>query len=247
MITFSKLGKLGRLGNQLFQVAATIGAAHRVGAQYMIPKWYYTKFFDYNFIQGHRKGHNLWLEPDFTYCPTPVRSNLDLYGYFQSEKYFEGVDFKEVFKPTKEVNDYIDNKYGELLKKDTASIHIRRTDYLTHADYHYNLGLDYYHNAIRAFDDRYTFLIFSDDIDWCIDNLGTHNCVFISGNEDIIDLFLMSKCKHNIIANSSFSWWASYLNDNPGKKVIAPTKDKWFGPKMNKCVDDLYCKNWQLI
>jgi hypothetical protein len=154
---------------------------------------------------------------------------------------------KEVFKPTKEVNEYIDNKYGELLKKDTVSIHIRRTDYLALSDYHYNLALDYYHTAIRSFSDKYTFLIFSDDIDWCVDNLGTYNCVFVSGNEDIIDLFLMSRCKHNIIANSSFSWWASYLNTNPDKRVIAPTKDKWFGPKLNNSVDDLYLKNWELI
>jgi hypothetical protein len=256
MITFSKLGKLGRLGNQMFQVAATMGTAHRNGAQYMIPKWYYQKFFKHQFTQGHRTGHTFYSEPDFTYSHPPVKSNLELYGYFQSAKYFGGLDMKEIFTPTDEVNKHIEDKYGDLLQGETVSIHIRRGDYLQLSDYHYNLPENYYGDAIvRTFqtlkpnatikDPKY--LIFSDDIEWCKNHNSGSMINFIEGNEDIIDLFLMSKCKHNIIANSSFSWWASYLNNNPDKIVVAPTKEKWFGSKMNKSVDDLYLNTWTLI
>jgi predicted amidohydrolase YtcJ len=89
------------------------------------------------------------------------------------------------------------------------------------------------------------WIVFSDDVGWCRENFRMDRTHFVEGNLDVVDMFLMSKCKHNIIANSSFSWWASYLNRNPDKKVIAPKN--WFGPLMNKGVEDLYLNNWILV
>lgn len=248
MITFSKLGKYGRLGNQLFQVAAVLGYAHKYNTSYFLPKWEYAKYFKHNFNTQNRRVHNIWREPDFTYSPIPAKSNLDLEGYFQSEKYFEGVDIKKYFEPREDFETVIEDRYGDLFTKETCSVHVRRGDYLNLKDYHYNLDLSYYINAIDRFDYENTrFVIFSDDIRWCKEHFDKHNSIFIEGNSDLVDMWLMSKCNHNIIANSSFSWWGSYLNQNPDKKVIAPTKDKWFGPMMNKSVEDLYLKNWILI
>ena len=86
------------------------------------------------------------------------------------------------------------------------------------------------------------FIIFSDDIKWCKNNFIGDKFTFIEGEKDYIDLWLMSLCNHNIIANSSFSWWGAWLNQNPNKKVIAPIN--WFGPEKKLNPKDIYCKNW---
>ena len=91
--------------------------------------------------------------------------------------------------------------------------------------------MEYYKSAMGHFR-GYKFVIFSDDIPWCKENFIGDNFTFIDGEEDYIDLYLMSVCEHNIIANSSFSWWGAYLNTNITKKVIAPKE--WFGKV--KCI-----------
>ena len=89
-------------------------------------------------------------------------------------------------------------------------------------------------------------LVFSDDIKWCKDNFTEGPFIFVGGGEDYIDLHLMSKCKNNIIANSSFSWWGAWLNNNENKRVIAP-KD-WFGSSNSHLnTDDLIPGDWEII
>ena len=89
------------------------------------------------------------------------------------------------------------------------------------------------------------FLIFSDDINWCKEFFPDipEKFKFIDGNTDYEDLILMSLCKNNIICNSTFSWWAAWLNQNQDKKVIVPTN--WFGKAYaNNKTDDIFCENW---
>jgi 5'(3')-deoxyribonucleotidase len=88
------------------------------------------------------------------------------------------------------------------------------------------------------------FLIFSDDIEWCKENFPniSDKFIFIEGNKDYEDLYIMSKCKNNIISNSTFSWWGAWLNQNENKKVVAPLK--WFGSSINHNTKDLYCDGW---
>jgi len=106
------------------------------------------------------------------------------------------------------------------------SLHIRRGDYLLpQHDFYTKLGINYYSEALRQFDLKDTQLIvFSNDIDWCKNNINSlhNNISYIDNNTDYIDLCMMSLCHHNIIANSSFSWWAAYLNKNPNKKIVCP-------------------------
>jgi hypothetical protein len=114
--------------------------------------------------------------------------------------------------------------------KNAVSIHIRRGDYVlnTSTNKHHGVcNLDYYEAAVEYIREKIeslTFFIFSDDIAWVKENLKLDNAVFVSSPEikDYEELILMSKCKHNIIANSSFSWWGAWLNQNPDKIVIAP-------------------------
>lgn len=89
------------------------------------------------------------------------------------------------------------------------------------------------------------YLIFSDDIAWCKKQFIGPQFEFAEGNSPVTDLALQISCEHNIIANSSFSWWGAYLNKNPGKRVIAP--GKWFGPAQPHDTRDLLPSSWTII
>jgi len=195
----------------------------------------YRSLFNYKFdtdIIFNQNGHH--------YEEISYQENLKLIGYFQSEKYFE--DYKEyilkLFEPTEEIVQYINGKYGEILNKNTCSINIRHGDYLRLPNHHPVCSIEYYKKAISHFSDT-TFLIFSDNINWCKSVFVGSDFIFIEGEEDYIDLYLISMCKNNIIANSSFSWWGSWLNRNENKKIIAPSV--WFGPAYRTWItDDIY-------
>jgi hypothetical protein len=113
-----------------------------------------------------------------------------------------------------------------------VSIHVRRTDYLALSDIHLNLGISYYEEAISNFSkEKSIFLIFSDDVEYIQTEPLFQNLVnkyIITNQDDEYCFWLMSACDHHIIANSSYSWWASYINSNPNKLVVCPSK--WFGP-----------------
>jgi hypothetical protein len=177
-----------------------------------------------------------------------------LEGYWQSEDYF--ADYRdEIIKCFKlegaEGVDELLGQVNEITELDSVSIHIRRGDYVTNKQanfYHGVCSLDYYENSVlkitdKLKSDKLKFFIFSDDIDWCKQNLKlTNPHEYVVTNEDYHDMYLMSRCKHNIIANSSFSWWAAWLNENSSKIVIAPKN--WF---VNTDVGDLLPKTWLKI
>lgn len=154
-----------------------------------------------------------------------------LKGYWQSEKYF--VETKSELLNVFKFPSVCDTKNIEILDKinmmTSVSIHIRRGDYLD-AGIGWTLGLQYYRNAIQYIKDNIAqpvFFVFSDDPEWTAKNLSLSNVFFIDWNieaNSYIDMQLMSECKHNIIANSTFSWWAAWLNKNEEKIVLAPQK-----------------------
>jgi hypothetical protein len=154
-----------------------------------------------------------------------------LKGYWQSEKYFEGIS-KTICKHFS-FPPFTDNKNKALLElivhSNSVSIHIRRGDYLKN-NLNWSLDIEYYYRAIDLIKEKVNnpiFYIFSDDMQWAETNIKVPNCHFINhnkGNDSFRDMQLMSNCKHNIIANSSFSWWGAWLNNNEDKKVIAPNK-----------------------
>lgn len=239
-ISFSKLGNYGHLGNSLFQAACTIALAKRNNDSFILsPTWKYKDKF--NLPQScfqNIKPKTTYQEPGFHYCEISYKPNMDLEGYFQSEKYFKDFekDIKELFAP----------KFTVGNNKDCASIHVRRGDYVTLPNHHPVLTMDYYNKAIQLIEPNATkFLVFSDDIKWCKENFIGNKFEFVEGNAPEVDLILQAKCSHNIIANSSFSWWGAYLNENPNKIVIAPKK--WFGQTLSMHnTKDLYCADWIL-
>lgn len=172
-------------------------------------------------------------------------------GFFQNEKYFKYLreDLIKNFTlniPVDEKNQSILNK---IIETNSASLHIRRGDYVTLESakkFHGTCSLDYYRKAIAYIAKRVEnphFFLFSDDTDWVVENLKIEypfTIVDFNQGKGYLDLNLMKHCKHNIIANSSFSWWGAWLNENPNKIVIAPKK--WHTKKLKKC--DIIPKSW---
>jgi len=154
------------------------------------------------------------------------------WGYWQNENYFKAIDSK--IRKDFEFKLPLNNVNTEMLHKisytNSISLHIRRGDYVKDPLLGNICNLQYYNAAIAYIQSKINdpiFYVFSDDIDWCIANLNADNLNFINWNknhESYIDMQLMSHCKHNIIANSSFSWWGAWLNSNKDKIVIAPKK-----------------------
>jgi hypothetical protein len=219
-------------------------------------------FLDHEIFESMKTNFKIYNAPDvspsgfFGFSNLPMEEFIILNGYFQSEKYFK--DFEEklknlYFKPSKNIVE----KFFKYDFKDSVSIHVRRGGdrHLGNMqEYFKDLDFSYYQNAINIINNQKQIkkiFIFSDDISWCekhINNLVTINkeIIFIKGNKNYEDLFLMSKCENNIIGNSTFSWWAAWLNTNQEKVVIAP-KNNWFGPNLNHLyLGDLFPNNWVL-
>lgn len=173
-------------------------------------------------------------KPFFSYEKKVISLKGDIYleGYWQNEKYFK--DFANQIRLYLTLNILMDKYYEDIYKLiksvDSISIHIRRGDYL-HNKIFSNCSLKYYLDAFSYISARIScpvFFVFSDDIEWAKEYLPSkYNMHFINNlNNEIpsIEIFLMSQCKHNIIANSSFSWWGAWLNSNLNKIIICPHK-----------------------
>ena len=161
-------------------------------------------------------------------------------GYWQTEKYF--ADIRDQLLKDFTLKDALsadDQNILDTIKLQTSvSLHVRRGDYVSNTNansFHGLKGVEYYTKAIQIISSKvndYKLFVFSDDIEWCKQNLSKiyGNIHFVDGDRDgSIDMNLMKHCSHNIIANSSFSWWAAWLNTNPDKIVVAP--HNWFNDK----------------
>ncbi len=253
----------GGLANNLFQIACAYAYSLKHNKELVIlnekfgishnPLDAYKENFlkKINLVSSKNfQGFKIYNEPQFNFSQIPeIEGNVYLEGYFQSEKYFSDYEneIRNLLSYSENVN-LIKEKYKNELEKNTCSVHIRRGDYLKYPNHHPVQSVNYFMKAIRQMPDDSLFIVFSDDIQWCKDNLPNieDKFIFIEENKDYEDLLLMSLCKNNIISNSSFSWWGAWLNENKEKKVIAPSK--WFGTANNhNNTVDLYCKNWIII
>lgn len=166
--------------------------------------------------------------------------NIFLDGYWQSEKYF--ANYADEIR-----NDFacFDDSLKSLIEPNSVSVHVRRTDYLSSNGYHPVQPISYFQSGIDAIGDYNKMYVFSDDISWCKTNLNFKNMVFMEGRSGLEDMHLMSFCSNNIISNSSFSWWAAWLNKNPNKRVVAP--NNWFGINANLNTEDIIPDRWLKI
>jgi glycosyltransferase involved in cell wall biosynthesis len=227
----------GGLGNQMFQVAACVSLAKRLGYVAMFDpdthflplqgrkfETYKTNIFRKLITSKKLNIYHIYNSEKFNFTQIPnIQPFTIIKGGYQSEKYFDKKEIYKFFEIDDNHKKTLIEKYGDVSNK--VSLHVRRGDYLKLWPHHVFVGEEYYTKAIQMMGDR-EYLVFSDDMDWCKE--------FFKGkfdfikDEDYNEMYLMSMCKDNIIGNSTFSWWGAWLNRNPIKKVIAPKT--WFGP-----------------
>ena len=252
------LQPLGGIGNQMFQAACAVGYSFKHNK---IPKFNFLKaehqenknYIDYifrNLQEGIvEQGERFYEEQNGKYREIPFfESSVILHGYYQCPNYFVDKDsIIKLFSCPQQLNLKIIETHGHFLNKNCVSIHIRRGDSIAESQlpYHTNLNIRYYKKALSLIKNIDYVFCFSDDIDWCKKNLNFKKIIFVEKNSACEDLYLMSMCKHNIIANSSFSWWAAFLNVNKNKKVIYPLN--WFGPKSKSTIQDMLPIEWEGI
>ncbi|QQS43481.1 alpha-1,2-fucosyltransferase [Candidatus Roizmanbacteria bacterium] len=175
-----------------------------------------TEQFPYNYSEQYRQ----------------IPDNRYLQGYWSHTMYFEHIRdilFQE-FTPKKPLDEKNKKIVEQMRKTNSISLHVRRGDYITNKTGPRFVGIEYYKNTIDDMNSKVkaaTYFVFSDDIAWCQKNLSPllPNVVFIdhnTGRDSYKDLILMSNCKHNITANSTFSWWGAWLNPNKNKIIISP-------------------------
>lgn len=247
-----KMKLVGGLGNQLFQWACARNLQNKYG--------HYIEYIDHIELSNRKRdiyrfpkilmndaqfskpviNKRFYIKDSFRY---DLFQNIDfsdlsaeylLDGYWQGEKYFIDVaqKIKEELQPSHSIN----------IPPNSLSLHIRRTDYLHLQDFHPVQPLAYYESAVDLLNHTDNIYVFSDDIDWCKENLKFNKMTFIHNKDPLIDLWMMSACDKNVIANSTFSWWAAWINKNPNKKVICPKK--WFGDKSPYSDIDILDNDW---
>ncbi len=240
------------LGNQLFQVASALSYAKDHGFTAYFPclrsPWYgqYTKnIFRKLNTDPIQERVLAYTEPSFYFSQLPVKeeSLLISNSYLQSPKYFESnrQHILDTLNLAADEEKYLKDKYESFLSGESCSLHVRRGDYLKSKNYHTCLwDTDYYRQALDLMDAQ-TVLVFCDDQEWARDQFPQDKFTIVT-EEDHLELFLMSYCKNNIIANSTFSWWGAWMNKNKDKKVISPAK--WFGEAAKISPKDLIPENW---
>ena len=261
---------MGGLGNQLFQIFTTIAYAFKINnkpvflnldktAGMTYRKTYWNTFLNNlkeTMIQNEIPKMECIKEHGFSFTELPEVSskNVMLLGYFQSYKYFEDnkTELFELIELEKQKQSIQNN-----INLNTISMHFRIGDYKLIQGNHPIIPLTYYENALRYILEKNKFKViyFCEiqdlfEVEKMIEKLES---IFVEVEFECVDLqlddwqqmLLMSCCKHNIIANSTFSWWGAYFNTFPGKIVCYP--DKWFGSKLSHNTCDLFPVEWVKI
>lgn len=254
-----------QLGSQMSQYAGLLALSQHLNSDIVFFKEYIelfrgmklTETFDIDLtIKSFSEANHNTYELKETACDTevfflPGDINWDILGWFHLYHYWDR--YRDLVQSTYKFKKNIQVLAESNIEKVRAgekypiiSVHFRRTDYLEVSSL--NLTLDYYNEAISLFLKKFPYfklLVFSDDIEWCKENIVGENIYYSENTTNSVDLCMMTLCDHNIIANSSFSWWGAYLNPNQRKIVVCPedyigkTGDE--APFINK---NYYPKDW---
>lgn len=262
MITFNSLGNHGRFGNQMFQYATLYSVAKKKNYQFGIPykqksqNSYQNMSLDEAFDNLSAKDSSNQFnqkrvnESSFTYDPGifGISDNTDILGYFQSEKYFKDNrnDLLQEFKFKKLILEKATD-IRSVTKDPVISIHLRIGDYKNWGKKHPIMQKEYYIQALDLLPKDLMIISFSDEPIEAYNIFKYLNRPFVlSEPEDqFTDMCTMTLCDYHVIANSSYSWWGSWLANS--KQTIAP--NNWFGQgdDMPKNWSDIYCKEWIII
>lgn len=229
MITYSKIGKKGNLGNQLFQIASTIGIAQSNKMDFGFLPWTYQHYFEYELplLNADLNSYIECKEQHYYHYDWSLDNNYhyDLSGWLQSEKYFNISLTKHYFTFKKQFVADLRKKYNLLFTKKTLLISIRRGDFVDHPDY-FQIPINYYMNSIITFFPDWesrNLLFLSDDVAYCKFHFSfLENAFFADGLNAIEQLCIGAQCDDFIISNSTFSWWIAWLGEKENSKVIRP-------------------------
>ena len=249
---------IGRLGNQMFQIANVYAQSLRHNRQLVLPR-NDTSVSDY-FSTVHRKlDFILDKSPDQSdavhvidgtyhhtdYVPHETKPTV-FRGYYETEKYFldYSSNIKWLFGPTPEFVNQAITDYPQLKSGSSSAIIVRRGDFLTFPTRHPVVTIDYISEAFKLLPPTSNVFIISDDIPWCRENIALSGAIFVS-YVTWKALWLASLCDHFVISNSTFAWWGAYLSQNPSKVVVTPST--WFGPDITVDTKDIRCPSWLTV
>lgn len=207
-----------------------------------------------------KSNRNYYYEKVLGFHENVFQQHCPVYfdGYWQSEKYFESIkdEIKRIFTfPLDTMPQKIRDMKNKIESGLSCSIHVRRGDYLTWASSALGGACtdEYYRSALSQMRMKFgqiTFYIFSDDRSWCKEFFNEKDCIVVdvieNQNDAFWDMYLMGLCEHHILANSSFSWWSTWLGKN-GKNNHTIVPKKWFTEKVKYNFDDIVCTNWVKI
>jgi rRNA-processing protein FCF1 len=249
---------MGGLGNQMFQISKALseGLENSIDVKFKLessipmegnqPSKYKNNIFRNIKFEDFNDQTLQINEPNWSYSNlnvfyyTPVK----YYGYFQSSKNFknQAQKIKDIFSPTQEFIEKLKNLHPKIFDEDSVSIHVRRGDYLSITEILPVIDKSYIDECLKQIEITSNIFVFSNDKEWCKEKLKYDNVTVVEDLDDYEELWAISLCNHNIMSNSSFSWWGSYLNKNKNKKVFVPSL--WFGPRGEKNFNDIYEDEW---
>ena len=248
MITMSKFGSYGRLGNQMFQWAFLSSLARKNRTDLVLPENEIFQYFKGQPKTGTIETELILTEPHYKYDPKPYENidytkNINTLGYWQNEKYFDE-KVKEEIKFKHEYHQEVRAKFQDIFHKPTIALGIRRTDY-TETGVYYNLPPSYYITALEEHFPEWrgcNLVFISDDLQYCKFHFGCLENAFFPETKDIEQMCLMSQCDNHIIGNSTFHWWAAWIGEKG--KVIQP--NHLFAGKLLKQYGniDFYSDRW---
>lgn len=229
------------------------GALDIIKLSYYMPDYHMSRFIR-RYFPKRRTEYVIPTDRSFLYSEDALQQTGSCYyeGYWQALPYFD-----EIRDTIRSVFDFgtpdgKNKEYSEIISRpDSVGIHVRRGDYIKHPVFGGICEAEYYRKALEKINEdgrKHSYFIFSNDSQWCRDNLSTiigdaeiHYIEYNKGNKSFWDMYLMSQCRQLVISNSSFSWWAAYLSKNI-EKVYVPAK--W---AHTDDTVDLYKKDWILI
>ena len=261
IITYAALGQVhtGQLGNQMFQLASTVGLALDHGLPFDFLRQIETiqigQVFD---IRGNLTVADVSqaipvneenLNHQRFILPTSG-SYVSIGGYLQSPLYFahHGEYIRRLFSIRPHLLDQALPKMPEVFDADTACLHVRRGDYVQLSHIYTQLDGNYYERALSSMPNISKVVVMSNDVEWCRNEFKGLPYEFLYSSASFLhDFTLLSQCSNIVIANSSFSWWAAFLNTRV-KRVVAPVP--WYkldGPLAYANTDDMYLPEWHVI
>ncbi|WP_179228594.1 alpha-1,2-fucosyltransferase [Leptolyngbya ohadii] len=257
MISFSKLGNYGRLGNQLFQYAFLRVTARRLGTQFYCPKWDGDEIFklhDEDERSDAPRGiiHHFNPHPAGGFVPEAltIADHTEIEGYFQSEQYYPDKPLvRQWYSFREEIVSKVEQLYGEVLQEDCVSFSLRLdSDYGSTREYFPLYPLSYYQNSLKVIKPQGVILVFADRPDLARDflrPLADQRFVFVDNLNPAEQLYLMTRCRANVITNSTFAWWGAWLNSHPQKVVVVPSA--WCRPGVPNPIEGILCDDWVKI